>query len=205
MSLSVENARLCVASILGLGLVVVLTSGSTRALGAAVSGDDAKSDLASLAGDPSIMRTRLDGSSTGARPIAQPRWEVSRSIADRICTRNRKYAERSGYWTKNTRFMAETKTARETGDAVTFYDVVSGLPLFKAPRGRTWAEFTRESEKHGWPSFRDEEVIRENVRVLPDGETVSITGTHLGHNLPDAKGARHCVNMACVAGLPPNY
>jgi len=100
--------------------------------------------------------------------------------------------------------MAETKDARETGDPVTFYDVVSGLPLFSAPRGRTWAEFTRESERHGWPSFRDDEVIRENVRVLPDGETVSITGTHLGHNLPDAKGARHCVNIACVAGLPPN-
>ena len=201
MSLSVKSARLGVASILGIGLVVVLTSRSTHALSAAVPGDDAKSDLA---GDPNIMRARADGSSTGARPIAHPRWEVSRSVADRICTRNRKYAERSGYWTKNTRFMAETKTAREAGDAVTFYDVVSGLPLFTAPRGRTWAEFTRESERHGWPSFRNDEVVRENVRVLPDGETVSITGTHLGHNLPDAKGARHCVNIACVAGLPPN-
>ena len=32
----------------------------------------------------------------------------------------------------------------------------------------------------GWPSFRDQEVVWENVRVLKDGETVSVTGTHLG-------------------------
>jgi peptide methionine sulfoxide reductase MsrB len=197
MSLSVKNARLGVASILGIGLVVVLTSRSTRA-SAAVPMEDTV-----FMGDPNIMKPKADGSSTGARPVAHPRWEVSRSVADRICTRNRKYAEPSGYWTKSTRFMAETKTAREAGEPVTFYDVVSGLPLFTAPRGRTWAEFTRESEKHGWPSFRDDELVRENVRVLPDGETVSITGTHLGHNLPDAKGARHCVNIACVSGLPP--
>ena len=28
------------------------------------------------------------------------------------------------------------------------------------------------------------------VRVLPNGETVSVDGTHLGHNLPDSKGNR---------------
>ena len=105
---------------------------------------------------------------------------------------------------KSHQYATIARLPLQTGDPVTFYDVVSGLPLFSAPRGRTWAEFTRESERHGWPSFRDDEVIRENVRVLPDGETVSITGTHLGHNLPDAKGDRHCVNIACVAGLPPN-
>jgi hypothetical protein len=38
---------------------------------------------------------------------------------------------------------------------------------------------------HGWPSFRDDEVDWDFVRVLPDGETVSMDGTHLGHNLPD--------------------
>ena len=32
----------------------------------------------------------------------------------------------------------------------------------------------------GWPSFRDQEVVWENVRVLRDGETVSTSGTHLG-------------------------
>lgn len=38
---------------------------------------------------------------------------------------------------------------------------------------------------HGWPSFRDEEVNWDVVRVLSDGETVSVDGTHLGHNIPD--------------------
>jgi hypothetical protein len=37
---------------------------------------------------------------------------------------------------------------------------------------------------HGWPSFRDSEVNWDYVRILPDGETVSVAGTHLGHNLP---------------------
>jgi peptide methionine sulfoxide reductase MsrB len=52
------------------------------------------------------------------------------------------------------------------------------------------------------PSFRDNEVNWENVRVLPDGETVSTAGTHLGHNLPDKRGNRYCINLVCVAGTP---
>ena len=59
-----------------------------------------------------------------------------------------------------------------------------------------------ESKKHGWPSFRDEEVVWENTRVLPGGETVSVDGTHLGHNLPDSLGNRYCINLVCVAGRP---
>ena len=39
-----------------------------------------------------------------------------------------------------------------------FYDSVSGVPLFIAPRGRTFEDFVDESTSHGWPSFRDEEV-----------------------------------------------
>ena len=64
------------------------------------------------------------------------------------------------------------------------------------------AEFLEESEHHGWPSFRDEEVVWENVRCLNDGETVSITGTHLGHDLPDFSGNRYCINLVCIAGNP---
>lgn len=41
---------------------------------------------------------------------------------------------------------------------ITFYDSVSGKPLFVAPRGRTFEEFKKESQSHGWPSFRDQEV-----------------------------------------------
>jgi peptide methionine sulfoxide reductase MsrB len=48
----------------------------------------------------------------------------------------------------------------------------------------------------------DQEVNWENVRVLPDGESVSVDGTHLGHNLPDGSGSRYCINLVSVAGNP---
>lgn len=92
--------------------------------------------------------------------------------------------------------MDEVDRERET----TYYDSVSGKPLFIAPRGRSFDEFAAESKSHGWPSFRDEEVVWENVRVLDGGETVSLGGTHLGHNLPDGRGNRYCINLVCVAG-----
>jgi len=55
---------------------------------------------------------------------------------------------------------------------------VTGKPLFVAPIGRTAEDFIAESEVHGWPSFRDQEVVWDNVRVLKGiGETVSLDGT----------------------------
>jgi len=78
---------------------------------------------------------------------------------------------------------------------------VTGKPLFVAPRGRSWEEFVAESKDHGWPSFRDSEVVVENVRVLDDGEAVSVDGTHLGHNIPDRTGNRYCINLVSVAGM----
>jgi hypothetical protein len=68
---------------------------------------------------------------------------------------------------------------RTEGSETTYYDSVSGKPLFVAPRGRSFADFLQESNAHGWPSFRDEEVVWENVRCLADGETVSLDGTHV--------------------------
>ena len=85
---------------------------------------------------------------------------------------------------------------------ITFYDSNTGKPLFQAPRGRTMDEFLKESYAHGWPSFRDDEVNWENVRCLANGEAVSLAGTHLGHNLPDRKGNRYCINLVSVAGKP---
>jgi hypothetical protein len=51
-------------------------------------------------------------------------------------------------------------------------------------------------------SFRDEEVSWEELRYLPNGEAVSLDGTHLGHNLPDKKGNRYCINLVSVGGKP---
>ena len=96
-------------------------------------------------------------------------------------------------------YLNEAKRGRE----IVYYDSITGKPLFVAPRGRTIDAFLEESSHHGWPSFRDEEVVWEHVRVLPDGETVSTDGSHLGHNIPDAKGSRYCINLCSVAGQPP--
>ena len=71
-----------------------------------------------------------------------------------------------------------------------------------APVDRSLEDFVRESQAHGWPSFRDNEVDWDNVRVLANGETVSVDGTHLGHNLPDSKGNRYCINLVSIAGSP---
>ena len=123
-------------------------------------------------------------------------WGSDRSVANNICCHNHDFAEYSGYW-RTTSFLSEQSGDKE----VTFYDSVSGLPLFVAPRGRTWDEFVAESTAHGWPSFRDAEVVSENVQVLAGGETLSVTGAHLGHNLPDGAN-RYCINIVCVAGSP---
>lgn len=79
-------------------------------------------------------------------------------------------------------------------------DPTSGRPLFRAPVGRSYAEFIAESSDHGWPSFRDAEVVWDNVVVEPGGETLSVDHVHLGHNLPDLRGNRYCINLVCVAG-----
>lgn len=92
-------------------------------------------------------------------------------------------------------------TANENADGTfTFRDSVSGIPLFIAPRGRSLDDFKAETAKHGWPSFRDAEMVKNNVVVTKDGEVHSISGTHLGHNDPDSKGPRYCLDLVCLAG-----
>ena len=151
---------------------------------------------AEIRGSESIMSKKAHGTcETG--PMANLRWSCSHSTADKICCFNRHYAEHSGYW-QGTSFLKEESAA--SGE-ITFFDSVSGKPLFVAPRGRSWSDFVSESKAHGWPSFRDEEVVKDNVRVLSDGEAVSVDGTHLGHNLPDHTGNRYCINLVSVAGV----
>lgn len=146
--------------------------------------------------DESIMAPKSHG--TCNTPVQDKlRWQCDQNTADRICCFNRHYAEFSGYWLQ-TKFLSEVD---RTGETV-FYDSVSGKPLFIAPRGRSFDDFEKESRSHGWPSFRDEEVVWDNMRCLSNGEAVSVDGTHLGHNLPDRKGNRYCINLVSVAGRP---
>ncbi len=198
MSVSVKAARFGIFVIVGIGLVVVFSGSSVVGMAGDVG---MVGDGGFIHGDTTLMEKKQDGTSTGSPPMKHLLWDVEYWVADRICTRNRRYAEHSGYWLKKSSFMDDTSGLRASGRQMTFHDSVSGLPLFKVPgTSRTWDAFIAESTKHGWPSFRDDEVVHNNVRVLPDGETVSITGTHLGHNLPDAKGNRFCINVACCAG-----
>ena len=126
-------------------------------------------------GSDDIMNPKEHG--TSHTPVQENlRWNCDWATADRICNFNRHYAEYSGYW-ETTSFLSETNGAQEP---VTFYDSNTGKPLFKAPKERSWAQFLKESRNHGWPSFRDDEVNWDNVRVLSNGETVSVDGTHLG-------------------------
>eukprot|EP01083_Nonionella_stella_P146416 460431_1 len=151
-------------------------------------------------GDEDIMSKKSHG--TSEVPVQENLlWNVDRAKADNICNFNRHYAEHSGYF-ESTTFLQAAKKAEKEGTTMTFYDSNTGKPLFIAPKNRSMSEFLQESKAHGWPSFRDEEVVWENVRCLKDGEAVSVDGTHLGHNLPDRTGHRYCINLVSVAGQP---
>mmetsp|Transcript_30628 Transcript_30628/g.46702 ORF Transcript_30628/g.46702 Transcript_30628/m.46702 type:complete len:213 (+) Transcript_30628:111-749(+) len=125
--------------------------------------------------------------------------------ADRICNYNRHFAEHAGYFRsgkRQTEFLKAVEEAKKRKEKITFYDSNTGYPLFTAPVNRSWDAWLLESKNHGWPSFRDDEVNWEYFRCLRNGESVSIHGTHLGHNLPDGKGNRYCINLVSIAGSP---
>lgn len=114
----------------------------------------------------SVMHSRVFGTCI-AEVQDTLRWGVARSTANRICCHNRQYAEWSGYWA-TTEFLAAAHSSSE----ITFYDSVTGKRLFVAPKGRTMEQVLAESHAHGWPSFRDAEVVRDNVVLLDGGEAV---------------------------------
>jgi len=180
------------------------TAAALLGSGASASSAVAKSSQYPIVGTESIMKKKQHGT-TPAAVQNDLRWGVDRAKADEICSFNRDYAEFAGYW-KKTSFIQELREMKQDNqDAepeITFYDSVTGKPLFVAPRGRSVKDFLNESNVHGWPSFRDQEVVWENTRCLPDGEAVSLDGTHLGHNIPDFSGNRYCINLVSVAGRP---
>lgn len=119
--------------------------------------------------------------------------------AQRICCNNHRYAEYQGYLdAPEVDLFSKLDPTVET----VFYDSVCGIPLFIAPRGRTFEEFKAESLKHGWPSFRPEEIVSENVIIHEKGRMESRCLTHLGHNLPEGGVDRYCIDLVCMAGEP---
>lgn len=153
------------------------------------------------------MASKAHGSA--AQPVqASLRWGVDPELAEHICCFNRQGAESSLYFTTCKEFTKELGWQREPrGEStdkrpIVFYDSVSGDPCFVAPLGRTVDDFLGEALRHGWPSFRQQEVCWDHVRVLEDLEVVTTGGTHLGHQMSDANGPRFCINLCSVAGLP---
>ena len=194
-----SKVKTCFA-VSGLACFSVGSYGLVRAFGTS-RGDPS----AYVSGPESLMAQKAHG--TCVQPVQDTlRYGCDKKEADRICCFNRHYAEFSGYafshqvtWLEQ--ITNDAKKA-QTPEPTVYYDSVTGKPLFKAPIGRSLETFFKESMAHGWPSFRDEEVIWDNVRVLTNGETISIDGTHLGHNLPDSNGNRYCINLISVAGNP---
>eukprot|EP00178_Gracilaria_changii_P021677 TRINITY_DN64304_c0_g1_i1.p1 TRINITY_DN64304_c0_g1~~TRINITY_DN64304_c0_g1_i1.p1 ORF type:complete len:168 (-),score=24.28 TRINITY_DN64304_c0_g1_i1:67-570(-) len=158
-------------------------------------------DAPVVVGEEKMMSPKENGTCS-KKPIEDLLYNVDRDKADKICCHNRHYAEHSGYAFKEP--VTWVQDVSEKGP-VDYYDSIHGRHLFKAPGpSRTWEEFLKESKAHGWPSFRDEEVDWEYVRVLPNGETITTEGVHLGHNLPDSKGNRYCINLVCIAAPKQN-
>jgi len=139
------------------------------------------------------------------RPISAglPVQDPKETLAEAICCDKvyHGYAETSGTYKLPT--VELFKNMNQKGET-TFYDPVCGIPLFIVPRGRTLANFQEETTEHGWPSFRDEEVVKGNVFNETDGlgGMRSKCGTHLGDNLPDDTGNRYCLDLSCVSGNP---
>jgi len=196
---SSENRRSFLTKAVTVLPSLVLNSPSASAFGGFT--PDEKGPL--VYGDDLIMSQKEHGT-TASAVQSNLRYGVSNKLADKICSFNRVFAEMGGYFEGSTSFEKDVRNlVASTGGPVTFYDSVSGKPLFEAPKGRSVDEFIEESKVHGWPSFRDQEVVWENVRVLrSSGETVSTVGTHLGHNLPDRNGNRYCINLVSIAGNP---
>jgi hypothetical protein len=151
-------------------------------------------------GDESLMDRKEHGScSQGAQ--SQLRYNVNPNQADKLCCYTRSFAEAKGFFWKKATFL-EDMEHRVNETPIEFFDSVFGRRCFVAPVNRTFEDFVTESKHHGWPSFRDNEVDWRNVRVIAKGETVTLDGVHLGHNIPDSLGNRYCINLSCVAGEP---
>ena len=143
------------------------------------------------------LKYGISGRTPAGVPVAVDAGEM---LADVVCcdTRALPFAEPQFlYQAPDVALFSKMDAAGVT----TFYDSVCGVPLFKAPVNRSFADFKADTDEHGWPSFRSAEVVREHVH-LNDTLVTSSCGTHLGTYLPDDKGPRWCIDLACVAGSP---
>jgi len=149
-----------------------------------------------------------DGTRSCSNPVQYPLrwglgkipWSGNETMAEAICcdTQWAPYAEPQFLYQQVNMF-----DTLDTDGVNTFYDPTCGIPLFKAPIGRSFADWKSETDEHGWPSFRDAEMTK-NI-VVRDNKVYSTCGTKLGDNLPDETGNRYCLDLVCLAGKEPRY
>jgi hypothetical protein len=97
-------------------------------------------------GKEDMMTPKSHG--TSESPVqSKLQYGVNVELADRICNYNRRFAEPAGYFESTD--LIERMVSSRSEDPVTFYDSVTGKPLFVAPIGRTANEFVAESRVHG--------------------------------------------------------
>ena len=131
-------------------------------------------------GSESIMSPKAHGT-TEKSVQGDLKFAVNNQLADRICSFNRRFAEPAGSY-RGTTFEKEFLSAASEAKPLTFYDSVTGKPLFRVPAG-TSPESSRPRAVRRAEFFRDDEVVWENAH-LRDGESVSVDDA-LRHNLPD--------------------
>ena len=122
-------------------------------------------------GDEQLMSPKAHGTSN--TPVqTELRYGCDTKLADQICNFNRHcghspfHAHQLAQWGQRAYRLLRPN---------------SGKPLFQAPINRTFSDFLKIYESR-LAQFRDDGV-NWVCEVLPDGECVSIDGTHLGHNV----------------------
>jgi len=138
--------------------------------------------------------------SSRTEPTVPVPVDPSETLAQAVCcdTRTKVFAEPQFLYQ-----APDIALFSKISGVTTFFDSVCGVPLFKAPMNRSMADFKADTDEHGWPSFRKEEVFSEHVQVdKSTGFVYSSCGTHLGSFLPDDKGDRYCMDLSCISGSP---
>lgn len=143
------------------------------------------------------LRYGISGRSSPDVPVSV---DPSESLAEAVCcdTRTQVFAEPQFLFAASD--VSLFSKLNQSG-TTSFYDSVCGIELFRAPVNRSVDDFYRDTQQHGWPSFRLPEVVLENVLTnTSTGMVTSKCGTHLGSYLPDDMGPRWCMDLACISG-----
>mmetsp|Transcript_3565 Transcript_3565/g.12985 ORF Transcript_3565/g.12985 Transcript_3565/m.12985 type:complete len:192 (-) Transcript_3565:44-619(-) len=179
-------------------VVALAVTASARAVAAAAAGDAAGRFTCGAAGVEKALRYNVSGRL--AADYLPAGAEPGESLATAVCCdiEYMQFAEPAGFFQRPDVALFAQLNADAT---TTFYDSACGIPLFVAPRNRTFAAWRAESAANGWPSFRQAEVVEGNVIAL-NGLVASKCGTHLGSLFRDQDGNRYCTDLSCVSGNP---